>query len=232
MSIWDAPKTPHSETDRTHKTSSALPSAGTVGARERIFGKQAGTPLLTRAGRGVIGGVPYGESANRRAEALNAQYPFQPGVVARLRAATQASLGRGATGGIIPMFRTIRIGETTTYQDGVDPPLSKHGVYWGPPPEVGGLSFMVHVSGMVDGESYENLSGGAINNAWLVLANDLSTHNYPIGSVLFVGMAAPYSLAAVAAKTAEYEAAGLKVDDLGPTASGGLATTVGFIETP
>lgn len=94
MSIWDRPKTSHSETAEAHTVRPTEgPNVATTGTRERLYGQQAG-PLLSSSGRGIVNGVPYGESENDRVEALNAQYPFQPGVVARLRGATRKALGR------------------------------------------------------------------------------------------------------------------------------------------
>jgi len=93
-SIWDAPQHPGQAT----ATSSTAPTSGapavpTTGGRERIMGTQAG-PLFTPAGRGVVGGVPYGQTEQTRAETLNKQHPFAPGFVAKARAATRQALGR------------------------------------------------------------------------------------------------------------------------------------------
>lgn len=93
MSIWDAPTTSHSQTAAAHRDTSGAPSVATTGTVERAYGTQAG-PLLSAQGRGVRNGIPYGQSEQARVEALNAQYPFQPGVVARLRGASRSALGR------------------------------------------------------------------------------------------------------------------------------------------
>jgi hypothetical protein len=95
-SIWDAPQASEQTTQTSSDKGSrnpVAPNVATLGGRERIYGTQTG-PLLSSAGRGIVGGVPYGESDQQRVEALNAQYPFNPGFVARARAASRQALGR------------------------------------------------------------------------------------------------------------------------------------------
>jgi hypothetical protein len=92
--IWDQPQHAGQATDTTSTAPvSGAPDVPTTGTRERQMGTQAG-PLLSGAGRGIVGGVPYGETEQERAEALNAQYPFDPGFVKRARAATRQAIGR------------------------------------------------------------------------------------------------------------------------------------------
>lgn len=50
--------------------------------------------LLTSEGRGVRGGVPYGEQLETEAREVNAMHRFRPGAASALRAATKRALGR------------------------------------------------------------------------------------------------------------------------------------------
>lgn len=77
--------------DHTPAGGKATPSIDNPTAH--LFGTQAG-PLLTSEGRGVVGGIPYGEQLQSEADALQRQYLFQPGVAARFRALTRKALRR------------------------------------------------------------------------------------------------------------------------------------------
>lgn len=91
-SIWDTPQAPEQTTSTTSDTKPS-PDVATNGARERIYGTQAG-PLLSPSGRGIVNGVPYGESEQGRLETLNKMYPFRPQWASRLAAATRKAIGR------------------------------------------------------------------------------------------------------------------------------------------
>ena len=58
-----------------------------------LFQQQAG-PLNGPAGYGVVNGAPYGQNLQAELGALQDRYRLQPGVYARLRAATKKALGR------------------------------------------------------------------------------------------------------------------------------------------
>lgn len=51
-------------------------------------------PLLTGEGRGVKGGVPYGQQLLAEDKEMARNYKFRPAAAARLRAATRRALGR------------------------------------------------------------------------------------------------------------------------------------------
>lgn len=92
-SIWDAPATSGADASAPPTMSSPNPSVPTVPASQRQMGTQAG-PLLTRQGRGVKNGVPYGESEQARLQEMNRMYLLRPGWKSRLVAATRTALGR------------------------------------------------------------------------------------------------------------------------------------------
>lgn len=64
-----------------------------VDPEDHVKGTEAG-PLLSRQGRGVKNGIPYGEQLQTEAREVRDMYPFNPGLVNRLRAATRKALGR------------------------------------------------------------------------------------------------------------------------------------------
>ena len=74
--------------DRPKQTAPAVIDPGTV-----LFQQQAG-PLNGPQGYGVVNGAPYGQNLQTELGALQDRYRLQPGVYARLRAATKAALGR------------------------------------------------------------------------------------------------------------------------------------------
>jgi hypothetical protein len=63
-----------------------LPSA-------HFLGTEAG-PLVTPAGRGMVGGVPYGTNLQVELASLRTQYLLRPAAYGALRAATRQALGR------------------------------------------------------------------------------------------------------------------------------------------
>lgn len=50
--------------------------------------------LITKAGRGMKNGIPYGEQLRAEQDDMNRNYRFRPGARARLAAATRRALGR------------------------------------------------------------------------------------------------------------------------------------------
>lgn len=83
MSIWDAP---NPQSTNTQPGESPLGRDVPIGSVRE--------PLLTGSGRGVKGGVPYGEQLKSEQDDLDAMYRLRPSFGRVLRAATRAALGR------------------------------------------------------------------------------------------------------------------------------------------
>lgn len=92
-SIWDQPIPPGADASAPHESPARLPDTPTTSPGSRIFGNANG-PLLSSKGRGIENGVPMGEVAEAREQALDDQYRFRPAWRSRLAARTRAALGR------------------------------------------------------------------------------------------------------------------------------------------
>lgn len=90
MSIWDQPVTPGTTLTREIDKSGRAVAM----VKANLTGETTHGPLLNTAGRGVVNGRPYGEQLQTEYAELNEIYRYRPAIAARLRAATNAALGR------------------------------------------------------------------------------------------------------------------------------------------
>lgn len=92
-SIWDSPVPDGADASARQEPLHRVSSAPTTDPGARIFGTANGS-LLSSKGRGIENGVPMGEVAEAREQALDDQYRFRPAWRSRLASATRKALGR------------------------------------------------------------------------------------------------------------------------------------------